>query len=179
MKYKIGGGSHLQLYDPSDGQYVEENYKSLNKADIENIVMLYVFGLDYDHLKIHFPDPKIHDEEYCKLFTKYIRDFISNVDVIIDPPKMNYLLSEQKGRDKSKFLLNIGYSPNNPGELSDDIRWNTEFKTTQFKLLNDFTYNVMAKTKLKGYIVTTGWQINKDGSVRFLTLVPGGDKQWK
>ena len=179
MKFKIGGGNHLQLYDPNDGQYVEGNYKKLNETDMENLVLLYVFGLDYAHLKIHFPDPKIHDEEYCKLFAKYMRGFISERDAIIEAPKMGYLLTKHKGKDKSSFLMGLGYSIESLSDLMDDIRWGTDFKTISFKSIHEYSYNVQAKTTLKGVVVTTGWQISKDGSVRLLTLIPGGDKLWK
>lgn len=64
-------------------------------------------------------------------------------------------------------------------KLADDIRWNTDFKTLSFKLINGFTFNAEAKTVLNGYIVTTGWQISKNGDVRLLTLIPGGDKKWR
>lgn len=179
MNLKIGGGGRLQVYDPKDGQYTKENAKSLNKIDKENLVVLYIFGLDDGSSIIHFPDSNIHDREYCELFVKYIRASIRNVDVTIEKPKMTYLITKKVDSDKSEFLKFLGYSSDNLDELCDDIRWNTDFKTLKFKCINQHTFNVEAKTKIKGYVVTTGWQINKDGTIRFLTLVPGGDKKWK
>lgn len=179
MEFKLGGGRHLQPYDPENGQHTDEDLVKIKEKDMENLVLIYIFGIDYDHLSIHFPNYKIHDDEYCELFAKYIRQYIKNMDVVIEERKMGYLLKKADSDDKSEFLLGLGYDPADIRKLISDIRWDTDFTVSKFKVLNKFTFNIMAKTTLKGKIVTTAWQINKDGTVRFITLIPGGDKIWK
>ncbi len=179
MEFKLGGGKHLQPYDPENGQYTNEDLVRIKEKDMENLVLIYIFGLDYDSFYIHFPNYKIHDNDYCKLFVKYIRTYIKNIDVVIEERKMNYLLKEVKSDDKSKFLLDLGYDFINTEILMDEIRWGTDFKTSKFRNISKYTFNIMTKTTLRGKIVTTGRQINEDGTVRFITLIPGGDKIWK
>lgn len=104
MDFKLGGGRHLQPFDPENGQYTDKDIMSLREKDLENLVLIYIFGMDYRHLKIHFPDYRIHDKEYCDIFVKYVRNYVKNSDVIIEEPKMRYLLTIQYGRDKSSFL---------------------------------------------------------------------------
>ena len=130
-------------------------------------------------ISFRFPNYKIHDDEYCKLFVKYIRQFIRNEDVIIEERKMGYLFSLSYGRNKSYFLNKIGYNENDINKLINDIRMNTDFKTSTFKVITKFTFNFEAKTILNNYIVTTAWQLNNDGNIRLITLIPGGDKKWK
>ena len=38
---------------------------------------------------------------------------------------------------------------------------------------------VEAKTVLKGKLVKTIWRIEKNLTINFIILIPGGDKQWK
>ncbi len=179
MNFKIGGGDRFQEYDPEDGRYKEKNFEALLEEDMKNLVLGHIFGIKSNEYLIRFPHYGIHDDEYCKLFVKYIRKHIDLGDAEIAESKINYLLTEQKGRDKSKFLLELGYNLRCSEALIDDIYEGTDFKTLEFKKMTEYSLNARAKTKLKGYIVTTAWQINKDGTVRFITLIPGGDKIWK
>lgn len=179
MDLKIGGGNRLQEYDHEDGRYKDNDCASSLEKDMENLVLGYLFCIESNKSLIRFPHYGIHDDDYCELFVKYIRKNITLGDVEIADSKMNYLLSEQKGRDKSKFLLNLGYNLTCPEALIEDICNGTDFKTLEYKKLTSHSLNAKAKTKLKGYLVATGWQINKDGTVRFITLIPGGDKIWK
>ncbi len=179
MEFKLGGGRHLQPCDPENGQYTDEDLVKIKEKDMKNLVLIQIFGLDYDHLSIHFPDYKIHDSKYCKLFVEYISQYIKNVDVVIEERKMDYLLKTADADDKSRFLLSLGYDSTDVRRLISDIRLGTDFAVSKFRNINEFTFNIMSKTTLKGKIVTTGWQISKDGTVRFITLIPGGDKIWK
>ena len=179
MEFKLGGGRHLQPYDPENGQYTDEDFAKIKEKDMENLVLIYIFGLDYDHLSFHFPDYRIHDKEYCEMFAKYIRQYIKNEDVVIEERKMGYLLRKTNADDKSEFLLGLGYDLADIRKLMSDIRWGTDFTVSKFRNIGEFTFNIMAKTTLKGKVVTTAWQISKDGTVRFITLIPGGDKIWK
>ena len=93
MEFKLGGGRHMQPYDPENGQYTDKDASGIGEKDMENLVLVYLFGMDYDHLKFHFPNYKIHDEDYCEMFVKYVRRFIKNEDAIIESRKIKYLLS--------------------------------------------------------------------------------------
>ncbi|HBM99653.1 MAG TPA: hypothetical protein DD384_00135 [Firmicutes bacterium] len=179
MNLKIGGGDHLQTYDPNDGRYRKASLLDLKERDMRNLVLIYVFGMDDLDLKIHFPDYRIHEAEYCEMFVKYFRKFLKSEDALIEPSKITYLLTKQIGRDKSVFLKKLGYSESNEQKLINDIKFNTDFCTLSFKSINQYTFNAEAKTTLNNCVVTTAWQIQKDGRVRLLTLIPGGDKKWK
>ena len=179
MEFKLGGGRHMQPYDSENGQYTVEGASGLGGKDMENLVLVYLFGMDYDHLKFHFPNFKIHDEDYCEMFVKYIRRYIKNEDAIVETRKIEYLLSVHYQSDKSSFLNKIGYNHDNAEQLIEDIRWNTDFQTSTFKTINNFTFNFEAKTIINNYVVTTAWQLSKNGDVRLITLIPGGDKKWK
>lgn len=179
MNLKIGGGDHLQTYDPNDGQYTKASLLDLKEKDMRNLVLIYVFGMDDLDLKIHFPDYRIHEADYCEMFVKYIRKFIRNEDALIEPSKIMYLLTNQIGRDKSAFLKRLGYSESNEQKLINDIKYSTDFRTLSFKSINQYTFNAEAKTTLNNYVVTTAWQIQKDGQIRLITLIPGGDKKWR
>jgi len=179
MEFKLGGGRHMQPYDPENGQYTDEDALIIGEKDMENLVLVYLFGMDYDHLVFHFPNYKIHNEDYCEMFVKYIRRFIKNEDAIVETRKIEYLLSVHYQRDKSSFLNKIGYNRDNVEQLIEDIRWNTDFQTATFKTINNFTFNFKAKTTINNYVVTTAWQLSKNGDIRLITLIPGGDKKWK
>ncbi len=133
MEFKLGGGRHMQPYDTENGQYTDKDVLIIREKDMENLVLVYLFGMDYDHLKFYFPNYKIHDEDYCEMFVKYIRHFIKNEDAIIETRKIEYLLSVHYQRDKSSFLNKIGYNRDNVEQLIEDIRWNTNFQTATFK----------------------------------------------
>ena len=179
MNLKLGGGDHLQTYDSNDGQYKKASLLDLREKDMKNLVLIYVFGMDDFDLQIHFPDYRIHEIDYCEMFVKYIRKYIRSENILIEPSKIKYLFTKQIGRDKSDFLKKLGYLEENEQELMDDIKSNTDFSTLTFKTINQYTFNAEAKTMLKNYVVTTAWQIQRDGYIRLITLIPGGDKKWK
>ncbi len=47
-----------------------------------------------------------------------------------------------------------------------------DFRTATFKAINSFTFNFEAKITINNYVVTTAWQLSKDGDIRLLTLIP-------
>lgn len=179
MGFKLGGGNHMQPYDSNNGQYTDKELSKINNQDMKNLALVHIYGFNDKELIFHFPNYKIHTKEYCKLFVEYIRNFINNDDVIIENSKMVYLLTKLKQNDKSLFLQNIGYNTNDLQELMNDIRKGTNFKKSEFKIIRETTFNIQAKTILKGYVVTTAWQLKEDGNVRLITLIPGGNKIWK
>lgn len=178
-EFKLGGGNHMQPYNPDNGQYTDEDIGKIKEKDMENLVLIYLYGLNYDHLKIHFPNYKIHDKDYCDMFIKYIRDFINKENAKVEKKKIVYLLTYQRERDKSIFLDKLGYNYSNIELLIEDIRWGTDFSTATFKVINKYTLSFEAKTTISHCVVTTAWQLLSNGEVRLITLIPGGDKKWK
>lgn len=179
MEFKLGGGKHLQPYDSENGQYADKEILDKGDKDMENLVLVYIFGLDYGHLTFHFPNYKIHDKDYCDLFVKYTRRYIRNEDVVIEDKKAIYFLTWQYGNDKSEFFIGLGYSISNLQKFIYDIRSGTAFEKSEFSRICDKCFSFKTQTTLKGYIITSIWQIHADGTVRLVTLIPGGDKIWK
>ncbi len=139
--------------------------------------MVYYFGLSDDSLIFHWPLPKVHDSEYCQMFVRYARSQTRGKEM--DIRKCDYLLTYSKNRDKSEFLKKIGYEKSNPEKLKLDILYGTDFKTLSFSRYDQGCLSCVAKTTLKGKIVTTTWELMRNLKVRFITLIPGGDKRWK
>ena len=177
MAYKKGGGNKLQLYDESTGQYDEETKARINEEDKKALVLVHYFGVPYNELSFHFPIYGLHDDEYCDIFVKYARKVIKRFD--IDNDKMIYLLKYHSANDKSEFLNKIGYSSDNPDELCSDIYCHTDVQTLTFTRYKKGYLGCIAKTTLKGKVVTSVWSLEKNFHIRFITIIPGGDKRWK
>ena len=177
MPYKKGGGNKLQFYDDADGQYDDETRAKLNEDDKKALVLVHYFGISYNESPFHFPTYGIHDEEYCDIFVKYSRNLVKNLS--IDKNKALYLLSRNTANDKSAFLVSIGYSLNNQDELISDICYHTDLHSLIFARHKKGYLGCVAKTVLNGRVVTTVWSLERDLSLRFITLIPGGDKRWK
>jgi len=177
MPYKKGGGNHLQYYDQKDGEYDDATLEEINKKDKENITMVYYFGLKYGDLTFHWPTVKVHDDEYCSIFVRYAREQISNYD--ISNQKINYLLKFDKNKDKSKFLESLGYNHDNENDLIKDIYNYTDELSLTYSSYDNGCLKCIAKTNLRGKIVTTVWELQKGFVLRLITLIPGGDKIWK
>ncbi len=168
----------MPYYDPSDGQYDDKTKAKLNKQDKDNLIMSHIFGLGHNELFFHHPTFGISDDEYSELFVKYSRRHINN-SVIIDDRKMEYLLTPKDRDDKSSFLIGLGYSLRNPEALWREIYQNTDKNTLSFARLTPHALLCKAKTVLRGKIVTTIWALEPIMSLRFITLIPGGDKTWE
>lgn len=184
MKYfnkKIGGGGHLQYYDLENGQYCEEDIIKFQDDDMKNLILYYYFGLEYNNILFHFPNIKIHNNEYCEVFVKYIRRNKLYKNPYINENKIkNYLFKKRDVDDKSKFIINIlGYKNDINGwnELNFDIINNTDF--TNMKFHGNFikTLKIRAITKLKDknnniYFCTTIWELEENLNLKFITLLP-------
>ncbi len=177
MPYKLGGGNHLQYYDEIDGQYGDERKKSQCEDDMTSLTMVYCFGLDNENLVFHWPKLGVHDDEYCSLFVQYSKQRISGMDV--DIRKCAYLMKYDAGRDKSRFLSELGYDSLSLESLRNDIISNTDLQILNFSRLISTCLKCVAKTELHGKIVTTVWELKKDYKIRLITLIPGDDKKWK
>lgn len=177
MPYKTGGGNHLQYYDVNDGQYDDQSKKRMNEEDKKALVMVHYFGLPYDDLIFHWPLFNVHDDEYCDVFVKYVRLYINDFEM--DISKANYLLTYQADHDKSEFLKKIGYDQSGLDNLCEDICHCTDVTSLTFSRITKDCLKCMAKTTLKGKLVTSVWELKPNFSVRFITLIPGGDKKWK
>ena len=112
----------------------------------------------------------------CALFVEYARKSIHGAEM--DIRKCDYLLTFSKDSDKSKFLETLGYSLSAPGKLRTDILCNTNWQTLTFSSYLKQCFRCIAQTNLNGKLVTTVWELRKDFTLRFLTLIPGGDKKW-
>ena len=176
MPYKKGGGDRLQYYDEADGQYDEDTKKRMNEADMKALSTVHYFGHPYDELIFHWPVYGLHESAYCALFVEYARKSIHGAEM--DIRKCDYLLTFRKGSDKSKFLEALGYSLSAPGKLRTDILCNTNWRTLTFSSYLKQCLRCIAQTNLNGKLVTTVWELRKDFTLRFLTLIPGGDKKW-
>lgn len=176
MNYKIGGGKHLQMYDETNGQYTDEEKASLIKEDRKNLALVYCFSLDSDDLIFHWPSKKIHDRDYYEIFTHFARDKIAEIQY--NPTKSTYLLNHIIDRDKSSFLIKLGYAASDPDELQLDVIKGTDISSLEYSS-NNTCYKCIAKTVLKGKLVTSVWALEVGFKLRFITLIPGGDKVWK
>lgn len=178
MSYKIGGGDHLQPYSAKNGQYEEAQEKAgQNENDTKNLVLVHYFGFSKEDLPFCFPTYGVHDVDYCDIFVKYSRARIKGV--LIDERKAVYLLTYKEKDDKSLFLNKLGYNENEKDKLLDDIRDNTDIKTLTFSRFEEKCLKCEAKTILKGNIVTSIWELKENLEIRFITLIPGGEKRWK
>ena len=177
MPYKIGGGEHLQYYDENDGKYDDQAKKRLNDEDKKALTLVHYFGLSYSYLVFHWPLYNVHDNEYCDIFVKYVRKYIKEYEMDIN--KAFYLLTYQTGHDKSEFLKKLGYDVNDPEKLKNDICCYTDASTLTFSRLTKDCFRCIAKTILMGKIVTSIWELKRNFKIRFITLIPGGDKKWK
>jgi len=139
--------------------------------------MIYYFGLQDESLSFHWPNENVHNKEYFDLFVKYSKQFIESSDIALS--KCNYILTFFENNDKSNFLNELGYYKINMKDLAKDIRYGTDYSTLKFSRVRKNHILCEAKTILKKYIVTSVWELQKNFSVRFVTLLPGGDKKWK
>lgn len=169
----------MQPYDRENGQYTEEDIAAIRKSDMTNLVLVYLYGFDNESVAFHFPKYEIQGKEYCELFDRYIRQFIKNDSSVIEEQKAIYFLTKLDKNDKSKFFTGIGYTYDNIAQFINDIRNGTDFTKSEFGKMTDKTFNIQTQTILNSYIVTSVWQIKEDGTVRLITLIPGGDKRWK
>lgn len=170
--YKKGGGGKEQLYSEENGEYIRNPQCEL---DEENIVMSKVFGLK-DYGPIAYPDPNVHDMDYCELFMAYCLDF--RYPLLDDKKITGYLLLFHEVDDKLKFLNALGYSMDNWRKFGEKLLKGTSFKSKIVTRFNQYGINFKTETilfdliNLKNVSVTTVWHIEKDFSVRFVTLIP-------
>jgi hypothetical protein len=176
MPLKRGGGNHMQLYDSRNGEYTDQEKERMRDYDDWVISSFEIYG-EESTCKFHFPIEGVHKTDYCIRFVRNIRSDLIAPSFV--KPKMDYLLTYQSKNDKSKFLNGLGYSINNPYELFRDICVNTERESIEFSKFSFGEMLVVAKTVLKGKLVKTVWKIEKNLTINFVTLIPGGDKQWK
>ncbi len=177
MSYKTGGGNRLQPYSENNGRYESEEKASQNENDTKNLVLVHYYGFPKENLPFAFPTYGVHDSDYCDIFVKYSRERVKGI--LIDERKAIYLLTYKTKDDKSLFLNKLGYSEKEKEKLLDDIRDNTEIKTLTFSRLEEKCLKCEAETILKGNIVTSIWELKENLEIRFITLIPGGEKRWK
>lgn len=184
-KAKVGGGNHLQPYDEDTGQYTDEIKSKTFEKDMESLVMVYMFGFDLGEFKFHFPKKGIHNDEYCGIFVRYIRDKRLYGEAHIDQLKLErYLFEYRDKNDKSKYMTEVlGFENNQQGweKAKFEIINGLDFKTMRhagrfqkdcLKVAIDATINDVDG---KGHDIVTIWEMQKDFSLRFITLEPRRD----
>lgn len=175
MPYKPGGGNHMQLYDKRNGEYTDQEKRDMAAKDDIGLELFFAYG-EFSSRKFHFPLEGVHSDKYCKNFLEAVKGDIKKFNY--SELKMDYLLSYQAEHDKSYFLQRIGYNKNYQHELYRDICKGTDISSLKFIQHSNDCFKCSAKTRLKGYLVKTIWGLNKDLSLRLITLIPGGDKIW-
>lgn len=183
MDYKIGGGSRLQPYDEDNGQYTDKELAEIAKKDMENIVMVVLFGLNYEHLKFHFPRKGIHSIEYCDYFVQYVKKNHLYGKPFMDDAKLaNYLFKYRNADDKSKFMIEVlGFANDERGWAlaKSSILSGLDYGTMEFSPLHWVDcLKVTINTTIFDYNgckhnLVTVWEMQKDFNLRFITLIPG------
>lgn len=182
MKYKIGGGGHLQPYDKEDGQYTDKDKAEIAKKDMENLMMVYLFGFDYSELRFHFPKMGIHDDDYCDYFVRYVKDNHLYGEPFMEETKLSkYLFYQRSVSDKSKYMIEVLGFENGPNgwnkarlAIIDGMDLETMKYTAPF--LNDclevsVESSVYDSDGIKHDIITI-WQLKDNLILRFITLKP-------
>lgn len=172
MPYKIGGGNVQELYNENNGQYCR-NPKC--EEDEKHLIFSKLFGIDAN-IPIQFPMFGIHDEDYCKLFITYCLN--TKYPFIAKEKVTKYLLSFKEKNDKSSFFKKLGYTIDNSDELYNQIICGTSFKNKKLKRFDQLVLSFNTETRIlnknsgKYYFCTSSWAIEKDYTVRFITLIP-------
>ena len=166
----------MQLYEERNGQYTEEESNRMLKNDR---VALYVYQIlgEKAPWPFHFPIQNVHDEEYCRDFLNAIKGSIKAL--ICRKSKIDYLLPFKEKDDKSVFLNRLGYTRLNSEKLFDEIFKGVQIDSLKYVRFSFGCFMCKAKTRIQGKLVTTVWVLEKNLTLRFVTLIPRGDKTWK
>lgn len=173
MPFKPGGGEKLQLYNKNNGEYTR-NPKC--EEDERILVLKKLFNLDIPG-EIAYPELGIHDDDYCDSFVACCGNFEN--PFINDDKFTKYLLIHKDVNDKSQLLYLMGYSLNNWEELKKQIKQGTNLrKRGKYRFSEGvltFAANTTIKNKRTGANETliTIWAIEKDYTIRFITLKKG------
>lgn len=106
---------------------------------------------------------------------------------ISDDKLTKYLLIKKEKNDKSALLNKLGYNLSNSDELYNQILKGTNFKKRKLKDFDDAKFTINAETRIYDkskndyYYCTTSWFVEKDLTLRFVTLIPEvfkDDKDW-
>lgn len=188
MKYKIGGGGRLQPYDEEDGQYTDMGLEMQGNIELDTLIDVYEYPPTSDTDKtISFPDKDKHTLSYYKKFVEYVGRYrLYGKAGIADQKISNYLFKKKDRNDKSKFMIGVlKYANNQEGwnMVKKEILNGTNFHTIRYNKdePNDFL-TIAADTTIhstdgKIYQVKTIWELHKDLTLTFVTLVPGGKKK--
>lgn len=178
MPTKPGGGNLPQEYDPDNGQYTDEAKASMLKQDLRALDRLKHSSIIIRGYEPHFPTHGIHNDEYNKKFVELYRHEFKNPSIA--KGKIGYLFKYNEKGDKSSKLTEWGYSSYWPEYLEKDIMKNTDFKTVKYDRMSiskDGKHGyliVKAITWLNNHRTTTCWEVHKDYTLTFTTLVPNG-----
>lgn len=183
MKMKLGEGNHLQSYDENTGQYNDEIKPKMSDKDMENLVMVYLYGFDNEERKFHFPRKSIHNDEYCDLLVRYLRDNNLYGQSYIEDQKLEKHLFKHKDKDdKSKYMVEVlGFENNSKGWrlAKAEILKGVNLKTMKFGGPFNGFLKVSMRQKIKDvygryHDIITIWEVQENLDLRFITLIPGG-----
>lgn len=187
MKYKIGGGGRLQPYDEEDGQYTDMGLEMQGNAELGTLIDVCEYPPTSDTDKtISFPSKDKHSLSYYKKFVEYVGRYRLYGEAGIDDKKIGgYLFVPQDKDDKSKFMIGVlGYPNDEHGwnKVRNEILSGTNFKTMRYE--REYIYKfltIAADTYIhdangKIYLVKTSWRLYEDMTLKFVTLIPGGNK---
>lgn len=188
MKYKIGGGGRLQPYDEEDGQYTDTGLEMQGNVELDTLIDVCEYPPTSDTDKtISFPDKDKHSLSYYKKFVEYVGRYRLYGEASIDDKKIGgYLFKKKDDRDKSKLMMEIlKFSNNQEGwdKVKKEILEGTDFHMIRYDrdVINKYV-TVEANTTIhstdgKIYQVKTIWELHKDLTLAFVTLLPGGKKK--
>ena len=103
---------------------------------------------------------------------------IPNKAIIPEEKLTRYLLVPRLKDDKSKYLAQAGFTPDNPNDLLTAIRQLITHNTAVKENVNEYGTFYTVEGKLQGInnlnlaVVTVWLQSKHDGSFRFITLKP-------
>ena len=174
-KYKKGGGEKLQLYDPKNGEYTDEDKKKLFEDEMSNIVLRCIFNDDDTYIP-RYPIFGFHDDDYCRLYVGYC---IKKPHFFINKKKVtDYLLTFRKNSDKSLFFKKQGYTLENSNELYNQLIEGSNIDTIKYNKIHPYGLNVEMTTTIqsitynKKIAMKSIWRFEEDNNrLMFITVI--------
>ena len=97
MPYKPGGGNKPQLYDSTNGEYVDRDYDIYKRIKNKEFLRKYLFNSQNEEMM--FPQEDINDREYTELYVEYLEK--RKFEHLVPDSKIEYLLNYTRKNDKS------------------------------------------------------------------------------
>lgn len=172
MVVKEGGGGKYQPYNEKDGRYCRN---PVCIKDEETLVLKRLFGISMKD-EISYPIPGVHDRQYLELIIAY--GLKLEYPYIDDRKISHYLLVFKEKNDKSLFFNRIGYTLESWNNLKEAIIYGTSFKRKNLVDFDKHKFTFETETIIKNLItgekvsLTSVWNVERDFTVRFITIIP-------